>query len=340
MDAESNPKGYTFTRDDPILPEWQKGMIAADELQRKIFDPLKYIVPGLLPEGLMILAGRPKIGKSWLQLALCIAVAAGKVALGRESAGPCEPGDVLYLSLEDGERRLQRRLKKLLENSIWPERLMLKTTWRRFDQGGLPDIEEWCNSRKAPRLIAIDTLAMVRAPANGKGQPYEQDYHALSGLHQLSERLRIASIISHHDRKTDAEDVFDTISGTLGLQGAVDTMAVLTKKPQGTTIHIRGRDLEEESSLAMSFDRATCQWSVLGEAADVRRSAERNAVIEALRKTNEAGAKSMSIPEILVATGQNTKERNKLNQLLHKMVADGEVIRGEKKGYYALPSTP
>src|SRR5262245_23176319 len=86
-------------------------------------------------------------------------------------------GDALYLALEDNERRLQRRIDKIMQGQArWPERLAIHTEWQRFDQGGLDDIEEWCGSVKQTRLIWIDTLAKVR-PVVARCQCCADDTH-------------------------------------------------------------------------------------------------------------------------------------------------------------------
>jgi hypothetical protein len=313
----------------PKVEPWREGIITAHDLCTMNFPPLKYIVRDLIPEGLTIVAGRPKIGKSWLLLQLCSSVAIGVVTLGQTVAGPVLQGDVLYLALEDGKRRLQRRLTKhqgaLPEN--WPQRLHLKTEWRRFDQGGLDDIRAWCHSVSNPRLIAIDTLAKVRAPGNPKASAYQNDHDALAALQKLAEELGIGVIVSHHDRKMDADDVFDTVSGTLGLTGAVDTILVLTRKGLTTTLHVRGRDIENETSLAMEFDKATCQWSVRGAATDVQRSDERGRVLTLL----EDAPFGLSIREIMA--GAQLRNRNAADVLLSKMTKDSEIVR-LKRGVY------
>jgi hypothetical protein len=314
------------------IESWREGIVTARDLCAMTFPPLKYIVPDLIPEGLTILAGRPKIGKSWLLLQLCSSVANGTATLGETIVKRVSQGDVLYLALEDGKRRLQRRMTKhhgALANE-WSPRLQIKNEWRRFDQGGLDDIRAWCKSVKDPRLIAVDTLAKVRAPGNPKASPYQNDHDALADLQKLAEELGIGVIVSHHDRKMDADDVFDTVSGTLGLTGAVDTILVLTRKGMSTTLHVRGRDIENETSLAMQFDKATCQWSILGAASDVQRSDERGRVLALL----EDAADGLSVPEIMV--GAQLRSRNAVDGLLFKMKNDGEIVR-LKRGIYCLP---
>src|SRR5262245_28821437 len=127
----------------PSRKPWNEGLITAAMLQTKQFRPVRIILPDLIPEGVTILAGKPKIGKSWLALDVCMAVAdENRFVLG--SIRPVH-GDALYLALEDNERRLHRRIDKIMQGQArWPERLAMHIEWRRFDRGGLDDIEEWC----------------------------------------------------------------------------------------------------------------------------------------------------------------------------------------------------
>jgi hypothetical protein len=325
---------------DKAAPPWRTDMISARELCTMEFAPLQYIVPRVIPEGLTILAGRPKIGKSWLVLLIGILIAKHAKLPGLDY-GMTIPigGSVLYLSLEDGKRRLQRRMTKLIGSAMpqnWPASLYLKTEWRRFHQGGLEDIRAWHADATAkgqnPVLVIVDTLAKVRAPWNPNASPYQNDHDALAGLQKLADELRIAVIVNHHDRKMDAEDIFDTISGTLGLTGAVDTILVLSRKAQGTTLHIRSRDLEDETPLALQFDKATGQWSVLGDAADIQRSAERTRILTALAKAPEG----LQVAEIMAAA--NVRSRNAADVLLLKMAEAGDIER-IKRGLYGLPGT-
>src|SRR6516165_3778989 len=144
----------------------------AEALQTMTFPPLSYLLPGLLPEGLCLLVSRPKLGKSWLALDIAIATAAGRFVLG--TLKPQVTGEVLYLALEDGRRRLQRRLSKLLPtfNGTWPPGLTFATEWPRSDQGGLADIEGWIKDAqergKHPHLIVVDTLALFRKLVSGE----------------------------------------------------------------------------------------------------------------------------------------------------------------------------
>jgi hypothetical protein len=305
---------------------WSDRVITASALQRKEFPPLKFILPGLVPEGATLLVSRPKLGKSWLVLDLAISIAAGRFTLGE--LRPAQ-GDVLYLALEDGQRRLQRRISRILPtfSGSWPERLTIATEWSRADQGGLADIKNWIATVSAPRAAIVDTLAQFRAMSTGKNQLYADDYQAIIGLQKLAIAHGIGVIIVHHDRKSEADDPFDTVSGSLGLTGAADTILIMKRQAGGVTLHVRGRDLEE-SEIALQFDKATCRWSMLGTAAEVNRSAERKRVLEVL----SSGA--LAVKDILIRA--ELRSRNATDQLVYKMVQDGQIVRTDR-GHYALP---
>jgi AAA domain len=304
---------------------WRDRVMTAACLQRLQFPPVSYVVPQLIPEGLSIIAGRPKVGKSWMALDVCIAVASGRFCLGERK--PAQ-GNVLYCALEDNPRRLQRRIDKLLSpfSKSWPERLELVTSWRRIDQGGVDDIREWIGSVAEPKLVVLDTLAGVRPIRTNSG--YTEDYESLASLHRLANEAGIGISVLHHTRKMDADDPLDTVSGTLGLAGCADTVLVLSRSSQGTTLYVRGRDIEEAEH-AISFDKPSCRWTILGDASDVHRSNERGQILSAL-----SGAIEALTPQNIVASTGMT--RNNVDQLLFKMVRDGEVVK-DGRGKYRCP---
>src|SRR5829696_5781709 len=138
---------------------------SAAELRRKEFPPIRYVVPGYIAEGCTLLAGRPKLGKSWLMLDVGLAVAAGRICLGETA---CEQGDVLYLALEDNERRLQRRIDRVLGTFgvEWPDAFQYATEWPRANEGGVEAIRDWIIAAANPRLVVVDVLMMFRATGN------------------------------------------------------------------------------------------------------------------------------------------------------------------------------
>jgi hypothetical protein len=309
-----------------------RSLINAQELCGQQFPDVRWIIPGLIPEGVTLLASRPKLGKSWLVLQIAAAVAKGVVTLTASDEPPV--GDVLYAALEDTRRRLQRRLTKYFGSlrETWPARLTLATEWPRLDQGGIDRLREWCLSVSKPALIVIDVLKKVRPPKKNGQTDYDADYMACEGLHGLAADFGIGIIVVTHDRKMGADDVFDTVSGTLGLTGAVDTIAILKRNTQGVTLHVEGRDLVDRIEKAVVFDRDTCRWTIVGEATEVLRSAQRSRVLRALAKTPDG----LSTQEIIGAA--ELRNRSAADTLLSRMAEDGEIER-LKLGRYGLPGT-
>jgi hypothetical protein len=224
--------------------------------------------------------------------------------------------------LEDNERRLQRRLNQLLPTGYRPERLFYDITCRRLDGGLLDDLREWIERVPNPRLITIDVLNRVKPQQRGNESLYDYDVRCLEGLQALAAEFGIGILIIHHTRKAEADDPFDCVSGSIGLTGTADTTLVLARDSQGTTLYGRGRDIEEVE-VAMSFDRTTGHWTLLGEAADVRRTDQRVTLLKALRDAGEP----MTPADLASATGMDS---NNVRQLLFKMVKAGEV---EKAAY-------
>ncbi|HXQ45299.1 MAG TPA: AAA family ATPase, partial [Caulobacteraceae bacterium] len=244
------------------------------------FPPIRWVVDAYIPTGFTLIAAKPKIGKSWLMLDIAVAVASGGYTLGDKH---CVEGDVLYGALEDSQRRLKERMRKVIPHrGPWPRRLTLWTEMRPLEDGGLEQIEAWAKDAPDPRLIVIDTFAKVRSPKARDETAYEGDYRQGGALKGLSDRIGVAIIAVQHQRKMDADDPLDTVSGTTGLTGCADTILVMKREAAGVVLYGRGRDIEE-IEIAMEFQRDICRWRVLGEAAEVRMSDERSTVFNAFR---------------------------------------------------------
>lgn len=323
--AHRDPDDHTPTQQSA----WKTGSFSAKELQSMAFPPLSWIVPNIIPaEGVTLLCSKPKFGKSWFAYHLGIACTTDGLTLG--TVNPTQ-GNVLYLALEDSKRRLQRRMTKLLPTfgATWPERLTLKTEWRRLHEGGLEDIRAWHADIKKtggkPILVVVDVLAKVRKPV-GNRPLYEADYAALADLTNLANELGLAIVVLHHTRKMAADDLMETVSGSYGLSGAVDAILVLANTPNGAVLDIRGRDVES-AELAIEFDKQTCRWRLLGNAAEVHVSSQRAKIIAALK---EAGS-AITIRALMEETGM---KRNPLEVLLGRMAKEGKIQR-VGKGLYA-----
>jgi AAA domain/Bifunctional DNA primase/polymerase, N-terminal len=303
--------------------------ITMETLKMMTFPPLKYVVPEILVEGLTLLAGKPKVGKSWLLLHAAIAVARGGFTLGTLH---CIEGDVLYCALEDSPRRMQSRGTKLLGiNNEWPRRMTVYYNLPRLGAGGANIIRGWVQTQPQPRLIVVDTLAMIRSLKKPDSSDYQSDYLALIELRDLAIEFNIAIAVVQHLRKAESDDVYDTISGTLGLTGAVDTVLVLKgDRWSGYTLHGKGRDLEEIEK-AVTFDKPACTWRIEGEAAAVRRSGERQTVLDAITEAKQP----IGPNDIAIAT--RMKPGN-VRFLLYKLAQEG-VIESPAYGRYRMKGT-
>ena len=327
---EEEAAGHWKRNGDARETDWRTHVFTAAQLRTMEFPEVSYVVPGIIPEGLTILAGRPKIGKSWMALDLALGKASGKQVLGGVHV---EQGDVLYCCLEDNKRRLKRRVAKLLGafGGMWPDRLTMTTQWRRLDKGGVDDIEAWCDSVKSPRLVLLDTLAGVRPARAGSDTLYEGDYAALRDVHRVANERGLGAVALHHTRKMEADDPIDTISGSLGLAGCADTCLILSRSSSGTTLYVRGRDIEEGEHAVM-FGPENCRWSLLGEAAAVHRTENQKKILAAL----EAATGLMNGADIGTITDL---PRTTVDKTLHRMAEKGEAVQ-VSRGRWAYPGRP
>ena len=183
-----------------------------------------FVVDTLLAQGLHILAGSPKVGKSWLALWLAVTVAKGKPVWNMTS----KQGTTLYLCLEDSVLRIQNRLFEITEDA--PSSVHFCTECALIGQGLEEQVETFLTAHPDTVLVIIDTLQMVRPVHDAT---YANDYRDLSVLKRLADKHGIAILLIHHLRKEKAEDVFHRISGTTAISGAVDSNFTLVEEKSG-----------------------------------------------------------------------------------------------------------
>lgn len=307
--------------------------ITARELGGKKFPPRRWAVPGLITEGLTILAGRPKIGKSILALNVAGAVATGGVILGKIRV---EQGECLYLALEDSERRLKERLKKMFPSGELPEGLHIVTAgnFPPLQDGGLVALDTWLSGHRQTRLVIVDTLARVKPSRKRNQDAYEHDAAIIASLQAIAFKYNLAIIVIHHDTKAVFDDFLMAVSGTFGLTGAADCVAVLARKGRGemdATLKLTGRDIEEKE-LALRFSPNFFLWEILGDAKEFGRSKERRDILLILKENGLLYPR-----EVAVIMGKtDKKDKDKIKALLWKMKTDGELTA--KDGKYSVPS--
>jgi RecA-family ATPase len=291
--------------------------------------PQRWAVEGLVPTGLTILAGRPKLGKSWFAFDACLAVATGGTVLGHQA----KQGTALYLALEDTERRLQERAHKLLGNHPAPRGLRIKTLWDRLDRGGLVAVEQFLDTYPDTRLIVIDVIKKVAPPHNATKSQYAYDYALVSSLKKLADAHGVAIVaITHATKFEDDDDPFTEIAGSTGTTGAMDTGIVLRqhRREKHMELCLRGRDVEEQR-FPVTFDKATCRWQSAARPhdpfADISLTPEQRKAAELLLEHMALTPKQLALLLVIKADAAQIR--------LNKLVECGVAVR-VGKGVYRI----
>ena len=234
-------------------------MIDGETLMDKRLPPTKFCVNTLLPQGLCILGGSPKVGKSWLVLDLCVHVAQGTPLWGLDVTR----GEVLYLCLEDSERRIQERLNTITDNV--PEGLYFATGCTSIESGVCDWLRQFKGQHPALSLVAIDTFQLIRTPTPEAS--YGGDYAELRILKELADELGICLLLVHHLRKMNDRDPVNKLSGSTGISGAVDAIFVLDKNERIdrlATFYASGRDIRDRK-IQLEHDTDTCVWTLIAD---------------------------------------------------------------------------
>lgn len=222
--------------------------------------PIQFIVEGILPQGLYILAGSPKVGKSWLALHLLCQVACGGSLWGRKAT----QGTALYLALEDSLPRLQARYKRYDE--VGSASLHFAVRARTLRDGLVEQVMDFIAIHPDTRLVVIDTMQHIRGSATDKN-PYVNDYVDMDILRQITAAHDIALLLVTHTRKLDDTDPLNRISGSTGLVGAVDGVCILEKEERTSNkgrLTVANRDTEGYV-FRLEFDADACLWCLLEE---------------------------------------------------------------------------
>ena len=231
--------------------------VSLNELFDNVYESRPSIIDGLLYAGAYFLAGAPKIGKSFLMAQLAYHVATGKPLWGYE----VHQGTVLYLALEDGHERLQKRMYRMFGVED-VSKLHFAISAKQLGNGLDAQLEKFVREHPDTRLIIIDTLQKVRE-LSGEAYSYRDDYQIIGQLKQLADRFQLCMLVVHHTRKSPANDEFDRISGTTGIYGCADGAFVLSKERRtdsAATLCISGRD-QPDQCIHLVRDEETLQWN-------------------------------------------------------------------------------
>jgi hypothetical protein len=299
------------------------------DICRTDYEPLQWIVEGVIPEGVTLLFAPPKKGKSILATHLVDAVASGGMAFG---GIPVKKRDTLYLALEDHGRRIKDRL--LRQESTRPDNAYC-VTMKEWGGGGIAELDRYRKACPSIELVVIDTLGIF-APAEDNNA-YAENYRLVSKIHQWATKNGVSVILVHHSRKgsnrNEGEAWQDEMMGSQGISGAVDTLVFLHKKDTAYegTLRIQGRDIEPTHKRIV-FDSDFLYWRILGDAAaPVEKLPEKQE--EMLTVLEEAGPEGMRLKDI---AERMNKSRQAITSLLNNL-EKREMVINTGRGLWALP---
>lgn len=234
-------------------------LINSVDLTDMRYPRIEWIADGLLKPGLSVLAGAPKIGKSWLVLQLCLSVAKGEPFWGMKT----RQGTVLYITLEDSEARIQERILRMTDESS--ENLIVSLSCSPLGSQLKEQLLGFYKQYPQTRLVVIDTFQKVRDAQSQMS--YANDYADVSALKRIADELRICILLVHHTRKMGDSDCINEISGTNGIAGSADTLMILKKEKRTdrkALLSCTGRDIEDRE-LELMLDKESCVWRVTSD---------------------------------------------------------------------------
>lgn len=273
----------------------------AETLMTPPIEPLKFIVSSLIPQGLHILAGSPKIGKSWLALWICLQVAKGEAVWGFETL----KSTVLYLCLEDSFARIQSRLFEITDEAS--SNLHFAVMSDVIGNGLELQIENFIKGHPSTGLVVIDTLQKVRRSTSVNVNPYAADYDDITALKQIADHHKLAVVLVHHLRKSIDNDPLNMISGTTGIAGGADSNFVLQKdkRTENTaTLICTGRDIaQRELLLALNKETFLCELIKPIESAEQKVDGSMILLSDFMKSTNEFTGTATELAEQLKCFG-------------------------------------
>ena len=291
--------------------------IDGETLMSQPLTPLNFVVDTLLSQGLHILAGSPKVGKSWLALWLAVTVAKGESVWGMG----VKQGTTLYLCLEDSTLRIQNRLFEITEDA--PANVHFSTNSDTLGKGLEEQLCAFLVEHPDTVLVIIDTLQMVRGA--GYDNTYANDYRDLSVLKHIADTHGIAILLVHHLRKMNDDDPMNMISGTTGLSGATDSNFVLRKskrRENTATLYCTGRDIPYRE-LALEFDGEDHVWKLLSDDCEQKEQSNERILFllsELLRRQPEISAPAKVLLEKIDPAGAEGLTPNSFSHRIRKSV--------------------
>ena len=294
-------------------------LIDAETLYYKPLEHPKMLIDGVLSDGLAIMAGDSKIGKSWMVLWMCLQISKGEPVWGI----PTRKSDVVYLALEDREWRVQQRMQDLTDTP--PENLHFGFSCGQLGAELESQIEDVLKDYPSTGLLFIDTLQMVRDNVSAKVNAYAQDYKDLSSLKKIADNHGICIFVVHHTRKErDGGNIFNDMTGSTGIMGVADTGMILRKEDRfgdNATLCITGRDVEEKK---LKMQMCGVKWEITEElsADDLRKERIPDFVFKVVDFLFEHRQFEGTVTELLAAVGNTELKPNVASKYLTRFYSE------------------
>ena len=295
-------------------------VISAEALLDTTYAPSGSLIDGLIGQGIYILAGAPKVGKSWLVLWLADKISKGEPVWERKTM-QCS---VLYISLEDTFQRIQQRLNDVSGGS--PGSIWLATDAQYLGEGFEGQLTDFLTAHPHVKLVIIDTLQRVRK--SGQEQyNYANDYETVCALKKIADRFLMTVLLVHHTRKAGSSDPFHMISGTTGLLGCADGALALRKSSRmenTATLEVTGREIMD-TQLHLRFDRQKKLWEFVSFGAAAPEKEENHilsAVRDFVRECGEWLGYAAKLLEVLKARSGIEAEPHTLTRLMNAHITE------------------
>ena len=296
--------------------------------------PMQWAIGGILPEGFVCLAGRPKAMKSWTALKIAYCVQNGIDFLDHKTV----QGDAIYFGLEDSQRRIKDRVLKLGYSKLKQPQIVLGGDVPYLGFGFEECLENWIKSKENPRLVIIDTLARIK-PRQSKsaGTAYDADNLLMNGIQKLAVQNNLTVMFITHLSKASQEYGFDKIQGSVGVQGMTDAMWMLDRGDginSKASLKGRGRDILD-FEYAIQWDDETMSYKFEGNLDVINLNENRAEITKAMKELHQE-LKEIRPRDVAKYYGvtTNSKDGRRMARTMQRMADQFEILKGTKYGTY------
>ena len=307
-------------------------------LMKTELPPMKWAVAGILPEGFICLAGRPKAMKSWTALKLVYCVQNGLNFLDHQTV----QGDAIYFGLEDSKRRIKDRVAQMGFDKLKQPQIVLGGDVPYLSFGYEECLENWIKSKENPRLVVIDTLARIKPRQSKSGTAYDQDNLLMNGIQKLAVQNNLTVLFITHLSKSSQEYSFDKIQGSVGVQGMTDAMWMLDRGDgvnSKASLKGRGRDILD-FEYALNWDGDSMSYLYEGNLDIINQNENRREITKAMEDlSKELDQVRPSDVAKFYGVPSNSKDGRRMARTMQRMADQFELDRGLKYGTYKLPKT-